>query len=611
MQSAEELNPKLSRFRSMFKAAIEKQKLWRDTAKTDYKFYFGKQWEDAEIKKLDKQRRPHITINRIRPFINLISGYQRLNRYEPEFKPRTASDLDLCKVRKGVTKYIMDNCNFNRWESRYFLDGAIGGVGWAEVGYEFDFHTMDGKVYIKRRSPFDIYVDPESREPDLSDAEYVVDAKWVSKADLIRTYPEHEEDIEAFTQQRDQDEELNNDDIEPIWYDVKKQKCRLVTVWYKERTHKTYYSVSGQVVTQEQLIPGMIPTQTFQVPQTEIHCYVMIGDVEMEDIPSPYQHGLFPFVPFYAYYLGEEGEEPAGIVRDLQDIQREHNKRRSQFLHMINTMANRGWFLKAGQPRTKKQLEDAGSAPGVVVEYEHEPPRQFDTTQVPAVFAQFDAKGSEDFREISGINEAMLGQEMADGMSGKAIELRQRQGVTQIAGLFDNLRETKEQILHMLWGCKGAPGIIPQYFTEERTFRILGDGGQDEFIAVNQQQVVGYDWLGNAIHKTLNDLSIGDFDIVISEAPATPTQRIAQYYGLLELLKLMPPQMQMLFADMVIEASDFDNKEQLKERIQLALQPQMMPGQMPPGQQPAQTGVPPGQPGQPGIGPHGMQAPIM
>lgn len=610
MQSieAEELNPKLSRFRTMFKAAVEKQKPWRRNAKTDYRFYFGDQWDESDRQSLRKQKRPAITINRVRPFINLISGYQRINRYEPDFKPRTAKDLDLCKVRKGVTKYIMDSCKFNKQESRYFMDGTIGGLGWAEVGYEFDYHAMDGKVCIKRRSPFDIYIDPESREPDLSDAEYVIDAKWVSKNDLIRTYPEFKEDIETFTQLRDQDEDLDNEELEPVWYDAKKKKCRLITVWYKDYKQKTYYAVGGQIVTKENLIPGMMPTQTFRVPQTEIRCYVMLGDVELEDIPSPYKHGRFPFVPYHAYYIGEEGEEPAGIVRDLQDVQREHNKRRSQFLHLINTMANRGWFLRKGQPQAKKQLETAGSTPGVVIEFEQDPPKQFDTTQVPAAFAQFDNQASEDFREISGINEAMLGQEMAAGISGKAIELRQRQAVTQVAGLFDNLRETKEMILHLLWGSQGAPGLVPQYYTDEKTFRILGDNGQEEFVTVNQQQVVGYDWLGNAIHQTLNDLSVGEFDVVISEAPATPTQRIAQYYGLLELLKLMPPNVQMLFADMVIEASDFDNKEELKQRLQAALQPQAPPAQLPPGQEGA---PPPGQPGQPGIVPQGVAAQAM
>ncbi|EAX47549.1 hypothetical protein TcarDRAFT_1284 [Thermosinus carboxydivorans Nor1] len=598
MTRTTDLPPELVRKRNMFRAAIEKSRTWRQAARKDYEFYFGKQWEDADLQALKKQKRPAITINRIRPLINLISGYQRLNRYEPDFKPRTADDIDLCKVRKGITKYIMDSCRYNREESRVFLDGIIGGVGWFEVGYEFDYHALDGKAVIKRVSPFDIYVDPESREPDLSDAEYICRAKWVSKDDLKRTYPEFADEIEAFAERYDRDEEEECDeDLEPLWYSREKKKCRLVEIWYKRHTMKEYYVIGpGQIVTKDELLPGMMVTHKFRVPQTEIRCSAIIGDVELEDVPSPYQHGRFPFAPYFAYYVGEEGEIPAGVVRDLQDIQREQNKRRSQLLHLINTMANRGWLLRRGQEDTKKKLLESGSTPGVVVEYDTDPPKPFDSTSVPTTFAEFEQLGDADFRQISGINEAMLGQEIPSGTSGRAIELRQRTAVTQVAGLFDNLRATKEMVLYLLWGSEGAPGIIPQYYTEEKTFRIIGESGKDEFVTINQRQLAGYDWMGNAIYRTLNDLSVGEFDIVIDDVPATPTQRIAQFYALLELAKLLPPGA--IPVDMIIDASDFDNKEELKQRW---LEQQRAAAQ---AVAMKQSGAPPpGQPGQPGIVP--------
>lgn len=557
-------NPKLGTFREQFKAAVQANKEWRDRAKEDYEFYFGKQWSDADLTALHRHKRPAITINRIRPLVNLLSGYQRLNRYEPDFLPRTADDIELCKVRKGVTKYVFDSCHFNREESRVFMDGVIGGIGWFEVSYDYDYAAMDGKAIIRRVSPFDIYLDPESREPDMSDAEYLCRCRWVDKAVLIKTYPEHQEEIEAFTQRYDVDEVTYDEDLEPLWYSKDLKKARLIEHWYKEHTVKEYYVLGpGQVV--DVLPPGITPIQVFRVPQTNIRCAVYLADVLLEDIPSPYKHGCFPFAPFYAYYLGE-GDEPAGVVRDLVDVQREENKRRSQLLHLINTMANRGWFVRKTEMDAMKKLKEAGSEPGVVVPFVNDKPQAFDMGQLPTAFAGLEQQASGDFRTISGINEAMLGEEIPGGTSGRAIEMRQRQAVTQVAGLFDNLRQTKELILRLLWGTPGQPGIIPQFYTEQKTFRIIGENGQPNFITVNQRQLAGYDMLGRAIYQTLNDLSTGEFDIVVSEVAATPTQRIAQFYAMLELAKVLPPGT--IPVDMIIDMSDFTNKEELKQRLQ-------------------------------------------
>ena len=59
----------------------------------------------------------------------------------------------------------------------------------------------------------------------------------------------------------------------------------------------------------------------------------------MEEGESPYKHGKFPLVREYCYYTGElvdDELEPAGVVRDIKDAQRELNKNRSQRMHVVN-----------------------------------------------------------------------------------------------------------------------------------------------------------------------------------------------------------------------------------------------------------------------------------
>ena len=128
-------NSKLLRYKRWLKEAVEAQQKWRNVAREDREFYSGKQWADDDKKTLEDAKRPAITINRIKPLINVLSGYQRLNRYDIDFLPRTNDDDEQAQLRKGVTKYIMDRSHYNYEESDVFNDGVVTGIGWFEVGY--------------------------------------------------------------------------------------------------------------------------------------------------------------------------------------------------------------------------------------------------------------------------------------------------------------------------------------------------------------------------------------------------------------------------------------------------------------------------------------------
>jgi hypothetical protein len=75
----DELEVDLGTLRQWFREAVDKNKKWRDEALEDYEFYWGKQWTDADLLALKSAGRPAITVNRIKPMINLTSGYQRQN----------------------------------------------------------------------------------------------------------------------------------------------------------------------------------------------------------------------------------------------------------------------------------------------------------------------------------------------------------------------------------------------------------------------------------------------------------------------------------------------------------------------------------------------------
>lgn len=59
-------------YRRWFRDAVDSVRRWQDEALEDYDFVEGRQWTKAELQRFKEIRRPAITINRIRPLMNLL-----------------------------------------------------------------------------------------------------------------------------------------------------------------------------------------------------------------------------------------------------------------------------------------------------------------------------------------------------------------------------------------------------------------------------------------------------------------------------------------------------------------------------------------------------------
>ncbi|MBR1647093.1 MAG: hypothetical protein IJ685_09995 [Selenomonadaceae bacterium] len=191
--------------------------------------------------------------------------------------------------------------------------------------------------------------------------------------------------------------------------------------------------------------------------------------------------------------------------------------------------------------------------------------REREPKSPPVAIIQAEQQASEDLKTISGINESLLGVDVPSHASGRAIELRQKQAVTHLAVIFDALRRAKKRIANLLWGRRGHAGVIPQFYTAEKAYRIEGENGQ-QFVTINQQ-IVQQDPIAGVIVHTLNDLSQGEFDIVISDVESSTTQRQAQLWSLIDAVSKLGIPADLIF-DTVIDLSDLPKKNDIKLRWQ-------------------------------------------
>jgi len=104
--------------------------------------------------------------------------------------------------------------------------------------------------------------------------------------------------------------------------------------------------------------------------------------------------------------------------------------------------------------------------------------------------------------------------------------------------------------------------------------RIVGDNpSEPEFVEINKIAEFG----------KINDITTGKYDTIVTEGFSSPTARKFSFMMLLEMAKIMPPEL--IPYHMLIDASDYDKKDEWKAFVEQKLgiaQPQMQQGQMTP-----------------------------
>ena len=591
---------KITTARKNVRLALEASADWRKQAKEDYLFVQGKQWDDKDVESMKKQKRPTITINRCRPLINQVSGYFGKNLSEATFLPKGKGDDEVCRIAKGITKYVYDKANFKRNKKKVIKDRLICGVGYYWVYYDFDYDVMDGCIKIERRSPFEVFIDPESKQDDLSDAAFCGVYSWESPDELKKVYPEVAEEIGGLEHKYDA-EEVAADTTqtvagEPLWYSKQLKKLRVCQYWYREKTFRNVYVIDGQGQLEEaDVSPEIIAMAKLKVPGVKKHrvptwqykYMVFADDVLLEESNSPYKHNRYPLVPEYSYRTGERDEndtslEPAGIIRDLKDVQRELNKQRSQRMHIVNTQANGFWLVfGTSTPEFDQQLKNSATTPGAIF---NPPPGVTDIKYIssPGVSTaniEMEQSVSNDFYSISGVNpESMSSSQIPASMSGVAIDRRQGAMFTQVSDLAEESNFSESLIIDRLWGSKGRQGLIQQYFTESQVMRIIGD--EDEQMFVNVQPglpqakveqpkidpMTGQPMInesGQVINEILFDLTKFEFDIKVEPSEMTPTMQQAIAFQLIDAAKNGIP----IPADLLVEYIPMTNRAEVKKRM--------------------------------------------
>ena len=144
--------------------------------------------DDKEL--LEEQGMPTFTINRIIPVVEMLNYYATANSPRWQAIGTEGSDSDVASVFSDMADYVWYQSNGQSLLSNAINDSVSKSIGYLMVDIDPNADQGMGEVVIKQPDPFDIYVDPKSRDLLFTDAAYILMRKVLPRTHLMKEYPE-------------------------------------------------------------------------------------------------------------------------------------------------------------------------------------------------------------------------------------------------------------------------------------------------------------------------------------------------------------------------------------------------------------------------------------
>ena len=574
----------------------------RDNGHLDYvdmalkcdEYYQGDQWDEHDAATLENEGRPALTINTILPTVNTILGEQSSRRADVKFKPRRGGDEEVAHTLTKLYMQISDNNKLDWVEQQVFSDGLImDGRGYFDVRMDFSDH-VEGEIRITAKDPLDILIDPDAKDADPKTWNEVFESKWMTLDEIEELYGADKAerllfvaengmsfgpDSVEYQETRFGDTE-DNDDYFGAGVPGDEEYRNVKALRVVERQHKKLVRASffvDKTTGDQRECPSQwsdakckkfakkYDMEMISRVVRRVRWTVTCDQVVLHDNWSPYND--FTIVPFFCYF---RRGRPFGIIRNLLSPQEQLNKIASQELHIVNTTANSGWMVESGSlvGMTADDLEEHGAETGLVIEYARgtNAPAKIQANQIPTGLDRIAQKAALNIKTISGINDSMMGTDSAEG-SGVAIQAKQNRGAVMIQVPLDNLAKTRQYLAEKILN------LIQTFYTEERVVQVTKD---DDPLQPREPMVLNFETPEGDI---INNLTLGEYDVIVSSAPARDSFDETQFAEALSLRQAgvaIPD-------DAIVGYSHLMKKEELAKRIRV------MTGQEPPTPEQAQA----------------------
>ena len=189
-------NKKAYRIKELFNLAEtwERQQ-WERINTKGYEFANDSQLSQDEKDSLEEQGMPTFTINRIMPVVEMLNFYATANNPRWQAVGSEGSDSDVASVFSDLSDYIWNLSHGSTLYANAINDSITKSVGYFLVDVDPNMDNGMGEVTLKQPDPFDLYVDPKSRDMLFRDAAYIIIRKTLPRNHLEKLFPEYKTKI--------------------------------------------------------------------------------------------------------------------------------------------------------------------------------------------------------------------------------------------------------------------------------------------------------------------------------------------------------------------------------------------------------------------------------
>lgn len=536
----------------------------------------GRQWKTEDREEVEGNGRPAFEFNGVLPKINTAIGYQIANRMDIGFKPRGGmADQELATTMSKLAMQIADQNSLHWLETEVFADGLIQQRGYFELIMSYE-DTALGEARLSVLDPFDVIPDPDAKSYDPDGWADVITTRWMTLDEIEKKYGKKvRSEVDA---RDDGEDDFGSDDgeernsfgssseIEQAFGDGIK-RVRVVDRQYWETDEdEVIITAAGDIrrvaAMSERRLQAMLEKGAVRTRRRmrKVRWTVSTRNVMLFDDWSPFQH--FTVIPYFPFF--RRGKS-IGLVDNAEGPQMMVNKALSQFIHVVNTSANSGWISWENTLANmdEDELEERGSETGLHIQVKADTPRdklpqKIQPNAVPQGIDRIIERAFMMLEQATGINEAMSGGQGRE-ISGIAIQARQFASQQQLAVPLDNLARTRRMLAQRMLE------IIQLFYDDERIIRITETDARGREV-VQEIELNKPDPAGGV----LNDVTAGEYDIVVAEVPMQVTFENSQFLQILEMIDKGAP----IPWQFVLRYSNLAQKQELIDALEQQQQAQ-------------------------------------
>jgi len=576
----------------LWKSYSQKRDTWAQQAQEDAEFRLGRQWTAEQQRVLLERGQAPLVVNRIHPAVEAGKALLTSGRPQFRVSPREDSDNKVAQAFNGLLEYMWYISDGTQALRNCIDDYYTMGMGAMMVYVDPLKDFGRGEVCVRDVDPLDIYIDPNSRDRLADDAENIIVSRLFTKEQAQNLYPMYTDAIKNAQSDLDTDRPSTSrvDDKGIIFPEDTQTKTdmsfgenneyirgyeRYYKVWVKrfhiknkidgtedvlleedmpEWLARPAIMVNGQVFTDPKKAKGIIEQmmqeydkvaeqakmanedpppppviqeltyqdlveqeliETVSVPVQRVKMCVIIGDTYLYSRILPIDH--YPIVFFMNIH--NRTPYPVSDVRMVKDLQEYINKTRSLIVAHATTSTNTKILIPSGSV-DMQDFEQKWAQPGVAIEVDMDngAPQPIQPTPLPNTLYQNEQAAKQDIDHTLGLYELMQGNAESAPHTYKATVSLDEFGQRKIKS---KLQDIESGLVRC---AKVAISLMQQLYQAEKIVRIVQPNNSLTEFAINKKL---YDDKSGEL-EVLNDITRGNFDVVVVTGSTLPTNRYAQ-----------------------------------------------------------------------------------